>query len=91
MANGTISILRTMKYIGDNPTGFNINDVDNPSGWGWMNYGQVSGDFPNNVGYGILVILRCDNNNIVQLYVNDQYLCYRQNAGSWSSWRRITV
>lgn len=83
-----LGLATALKYIGTNPSGYNINTASNASGYGWMNYGQVSGDFPNNVGYGMLVHLKGDNDTAIQLYINDSHFCTRQYANSsWSAWR----
>ena len=83
-----LGLATALKYIGTNPSGYNINTASNASGYGWMNYGQVSGDFPNNVGYGMLVHLKGDNDSAIQLYINDSHFCARQYANSsWSAWR----
>lgn len=93
MASGTIDKASDLIYRGNNPTGWNIDDVNIPDGWYWANSDQLGGTFPSNISYGVIFKITCPTNgSAMQFYMNQDLICYRQYlAGQgWKPWKTVT-
>jgi len=90
-ALANLGLTNPLVWIGDNPSGYNIDTYTNPSGFGWMNDNQVSGTFPSGVGYGMLVHFYMPSAECaMQLYISENSAHSRMYAtGSWRSWRSL--